>query len=202
MARQPPDTSASLLQRVQVRDPDAWQRFVNIYGPLVYDWIRMQGVRAGDAEDIVQEVLAAVSTNICGFRRDQVGVSFRRWLWGICAHKILDYFRDLQSRPNAQGGTTAHLRLQEIPEAPPAEESEEGCREITLLRHRAVLQLRDLFEPQVWGAFWRVVVEGDAPADVAQDLGVSVWAVYKAKSRVLLRLREELEGLVEAKDEG
>ncbi len=191
------ETSPSLLQRVLSRDTAAWQRFVSIYGPLIYDWIRTQGVPAGDAEDIVQEVFTAVASNLAGFRSGQPGARFRKWLWGICAHKITDYFRDRQARIQAQGGTTALLRLQQVPEEPPAEDSEEGRREITLLKHRAVLQLRDLFEPQVWGSFWQVVVEGNAPAEVARALGVSVWAVYKAKSRVLLRLREELEGLVE-----
>jgi RNA polymerase sigma-70 factor (ECF subfamily) len=191
------DTSPSLLRRVLACDTEAWQRFVTIYAPLVYDWARTQGVPASDAEDIVQEVLAAVSRSLASFRQGQPGVSFRKWLWGICAHKIKDYYRDLRSRTSAEGGSSAYLRLQQVPDTPPAEETEEGRREISQLRRRAVLQLRGLFEPQVWGAFWRVVVEGDAPAEVARALGVSVWAVYKAKSRVLLRLREELEGLVE-----
>ncbi len=33
-------TSTSLLRRVKARDPDAWQRLVNLYGPLVYRWAR------------------------------------------------------------------------------------------------------------------------------------------------------------------
>ncbi len=196
MANQANETSPSLLQRVLLQDTAAWQRFVSIYGPLVYGWVRAQSVRASDAEDIVQEVFAAVSRNLGRFHRDQPGDSFRKWLWTICSNKVQDYFRDLQTRADAQGGTPALLRLQQVPEVPPAEDSEEGRRETSSLTHRAVLQLRDLFEPQVWGAFWRVTVEGDAPADVAQALGLSVWAVYKAKSRVLLRLRKELEGLV------
>jgi RNA polymerase sigma-70 factor (ECF subfamily) len=197
MARQTPDTAASLLHRIQIRDPEAWQRFVTIYGPLVHEWTHLQGVRASDAEDIVQEVLVAVSKNIAGFRRDKARGSFRKWLWGICTHKIMDYYRDMRSRISPRGGTTAHLRLLQLPDTPPDEESDDGRREVASLRHRAVLQLRDLFEPQVWEAFWRVVANGDTPADVARDLGVSVWAVYKAKSRVLLRLREDLEGLGE-----
>jgi RNA polymerase sigma-70 factor (ECF subfamily) len=195
--RQPGDTSLSLLHRLQERDTAAWDRFVSSYGPLVYDWIRTQGIPASDAEDIVQEVLTAVSTNLEGFRRDRPGASFRKWLWGICAHKITDFVRAQQARAAAQGGTSAYLRLQQVPDEPPAAESAEGQRELVQLRQRAVLQLRDLFEPQVWTAFWRVVVDGHAAAEVAQDLGVSVWAVYKAKARVLQRLREELQGLVE-----
>jgi RNA polymerase sigma-70 factor (ECF subfamily) len=53
------------------------------------------------------------------------------------------------------------------------------------------------FEERTWQAFWRVTAEGQAAKDVAQDLGVTASAVRLAKSRVLRRLREEMEGLEE-----
>ncbi len=56
--------------------------------------------------------------------------------------------------------------------------------------------LRDQFEATTWTAFWATVVEGRQPAEVADSLGVTRWAVYKARARVLQRLREELEGLI------
>ena len=52
------------------------------------------------------------------------------------------------------------------------------------------------FEPTTWQAFWRAAVEGDAAANIAADLGVTKWAIYKAKARVTQRLREELDGLL------
>ena len=36
------------------------------------------------------------------------------------------------------------------------------------------------------------MIEGQSPAHIAADLGMSVQAVYQAKSRVLRRLRREL----------
>ena len=53
------------------------------------------------------------------------------------------------------------------------------------------------FEPATWQAFWRVVTQGESGVEVARDLGMSVNAVYVAKHRVLRRLREELEGMLE-----
>jgi len=55
--------------------------------------------------------------------------------------------------------------------------------------------MQDNFEERTWRAFWQTAVEHQAAADVAQDLGISAAAVYMAKSRVLRRLREELDGL-------
>src|SRR5262249_24624815 len=190
-------TSPSLLDRAREHQPEAWHRLVTLYGPLTYDWARKAGLQPSDAADVVQEVFTRVSTHLARFRREKAGDSFRGWLWTICANKIRDYYRDLRSRPSAEGGSTAQVRLQQLPDAPPNEDSEDGSLELRRLRQRALAQLREAFEPHVWEAFWRVAVEEQAPGDVARDLGVSVWAVYKAKARVLQRLRQELEGLME-----
>ena len=60
------------------------------------------------------------------------------------------------------------------------------------LYRRAVEQVRAEFETRTWDAFWQVVVDDRAPAVVAAALGLSVNAVYLARSRVLRRLREAL----------
>ena len=64
------------------------------------------------------------------------------------------------------------------------------------LSRRGLDLVRAEFENRTWEAFWRTAVEGHAPAHVAEDLGMSVPAVYKAKSRVLRRLRQELDELL------
>ena len=63
--------------------------------------------------------------------------------------------------------------------------------------HRMLDLVRVEFENRTWEAFWRIVVDGQSPAEVAADLDLSVMAVYKAKSRVLRRFREQLQGLAE-----
>jgi RNA polymerase sigma-70 factor (ECF subfamily) len=57
--------------------------------------------------------------------------------------------------------------------------------------------VRAEFENRTWDAFRRVAIEGQPSARVATDLGMSIEAVYQAKSRVLRRLRQELDGLLE-----
>lgn len=53
------------------------------------------------------------------------------------------------------------------------------------------------FRPATWQAFRRVVLDGDKPAQVAAELGISENAVLLAKSRVLSRLRQEARGLLD-----
>ena len=53
------------------------------------------------------------------------------------------------------------------------------------------------FQPSTWQACWRIVVEGRSPGEVARELGITLAAAYAAKSRVLHRLRRELEGMLD-----
>jgi RNA polymerase sigma-70 factor (ECF subfamily) len=53
------------------------------------------------------------------------------------------------------------------------------------------------FEATTLVAFHRVAFDGAAPAQVAEELGLSLNAVLLAKSRVLSRLRQEAAGLID-----
>jgi RNA polymerase sigma-70 factor, ECF subfamily len=191
----PSSISTTLLERVRARRPDAWQRLVDLYGPVVYRWCRQLGVNQSDAPDIVQDVFAAVAADIGRFRRDRPGDSFGGWLRTITRHRVYDHFRRRQGQPGADGGTSAYQRLLNLAEtedesstAPPVEKEPRFSRRVLEL-------LRAEFEPRTWDAFWRIVVDGQPPAEVAAALGMSLPAVYQAKSRVLRRLRQELGGL-------
>ncbi|NQT17262.1 MAG: sigma-70 family RNA polymerase sigma factor [Planctomycetes bacterium] len=188
-------TSSSLLSRVKGRDPDAWARLAKLYGPLVYRWARQSGLQATDAADVVQDVFLNLARDISGFRRDRPNDSFRKWLRVITRNRVYDRFRNLAAEPQAAGGSDANKKLRELPTFPPDADDGSDFVEIRRLRSRALELLRGEFKASTWQAFWRAAVEGDAPADVAEDLGLSVWAVYKARSRVLRRLNQELSGL-------
>ena len=53
------------------------------------------------------------------------------------------------------------------------------------------------FEPATLQAFRRLALDGASGAEVAEQLGMSVSAVYAAKSRVLQRIRQQAEGLID-----
>jgi RNA polymerase sigma-70 factor (ECF subfamily) len=189
----PGSTASGLLEQVRAGEAGAWQRLVRLYGPLVYGWARRVGLQAADAADVMQEVFGAVLTGITGFRRDRPGDRFRGWLWGITHNKLRDFWRRWASQPVAAGGPEAHERLARLAAEEEAGSSWQGPSAQTLgLFRRAVELLRSEFEERSWRAFWRVVVEEQRPAEVAAELGMTVNAVYVAKSRILHRLRQEL----------
>ena len=65
------------------------------------------------------------------------------------------------------------------------------------LVNRALDVMQAEFRDEVWQACWKQTVEGRKAADVAQEMGLPINVVYLAKSRVLRRLREELDGLMD-----
>lgn len=192
-------TSSSLLQRVQAQDRGAWERLVSLYGPLVYRWCRQYGLESLDAEDTGQEVFATVFRKVADFRRQDKGSTFRGWLRVIARNKVCDHLRRQRTiEPPAIGGTDPQTRLLQIA-ANESDESEplSDPTEASLLARRALELLRGEFKDEKWQAFYRVVVEGQTPAEVASALSMSVNTVYLTKSRGLRRLREEFGELLE-----
>ncbi|TWU42130.1 RNA polymerase sigma factor CnrH [Novipirellula artificiosorum] len=188
-----------MLERARGGDPAAWRRLAQVYGPIVYGWARRCGCQSADAADVMQETFAAVANAIHRFDDQRDQATFRGWLWTITRNKLRDRARN-QGQVEAAGGTDAQLAMQQVPspeitegDEPPSHQQSDAA----IARRRTLELLRDGFEPRSWKMFWETTIEGREPIDVAEEMGVSKWAVYKARARVLQRLQEEMEGLLE-----
>ena len=195
----PSSISSTLLDQLRACLPEAWQRLVRLYGPVIYRWCRRSNLTAEDAADVVQEVLAAVMVHLPDFHRDGAQDSFSGWLATITRNKVREHYRRRHGRAEARGGSTAQRQMAEIPQPlePSAEHIQPDAQSTAHLSRRALEMIRAEFEAHTWEAFWRVSVGGQLPAHVASDLEMNVAAVYKAKSRVLGRLRQVLSELSE-----
>ena len=189
-------TSRSLLRRAREQDPIAWEKLTAVYTPLVYQWCRRSGLQVTDAADVAQEVFRSVAKGLDGFRRERPEDSFRGWLWTITRNKIRDHFRARAGKPSGQGGTDGQVQLQQLPDDALSDSDDApGQRLQSQLACRAIDLMQTDFEESTWTAFWLTAVEQQPPQSVAEQLNMSAAAVYKAKSRVLRHLREELDGL-------
>jgi RNA polymerase sigma-70 factor, ECF subfamily len=188
-------TSLSLLARVKHNESEAWHKLVNRYSPLVYHWCRESGLPESDAADSVQEVFASVFGGIGNFHRDQQGDSFRGWLRTITRNCLCNHFRKVQGMAVAEGGSNARMNMLAFPDALSDDSLNAVLLDENSMIVQAVLdQIRGEFEDRTWRMFWAVTIDQLYPVDVAAQFAVSTGAVYKAKSRVLQRLREELAG--------
>jgi len=183
-------TSLSLLGRLAaVPGDDDWSRLHDLYRPLLRAWAARAGVAGADADDLAQDVLLVVFREVGGFERRGPG-AFRGWLRAILANRLRDHFRKASRAP-------ALADLDDL-ESPGSALSARWDREHD--EHVVAQLLRQAeahFTPATWRAFRRHVLEGEPAARVAGELGLSVNSVLLAKSRVLKRLRGELDGLVE-----
>jgi RNA polymerase sigma-70 factor (ECF subfamily) len=192
------DTSLSLLQRLQLHPEDSdWNRLVGIYTPLILGWLRRSNVSVGDADDIVQEVLAVVVKELPRFRHEPHPGSFRGWLRTITVFRLKNYWRARHGKPQGTGDSDFARMLEQL-EDPHSNQSQLWDREHDQhVMNRLLAVIEPEFNATNWRAFHRQVVDGARAADVAAELGVSTNVVLLAKSRILRRLRREAEGLIE-----
>jgi RNA polymerase sigma-70 factor (ECF subfamily) len=191
------ETRQSLLLRAQTGETAAWKDLTDLYRPLILGWLNRQGVPARDLEDLSQEVLLSVVKQLPGFRHSGNRGAFRCWLRTIVCRRTADYWRAIDADSQAQGGSSATAALQHI-----ADPDSELNRQWDVEHDRYVVHcLLDLveeeFEPVALQAFRRLALDGASGAEAAEELGLSVAAVYVAKSRVLARIRQEAEGLID-----
>ena len=190
-------TSLSLLQRAKANDQGAWDRLVAIYGRLVFYWCQKAGVREADIPDLVQEVFQAVFRGLDGFQRQPDQGTFRGWLRTITLNKLRDQARRGRHKPVARGGTSAlkQLRQTSVDSWPEVEDA--GADEQQMLLEQVLAVVEGDFAPATWQAFRMTMFDDLTSSEVAAQLGISANAVRHAKARVLRRLRQELNGLVE-----
>lgn len=191
------ETRQSLLLRAQTGETDAWKDLTVLYRPLILGWLNRQGVPARDQEDLSQEVLLSVVQHLPGFQHSGHRGAFRSWLRTIVCSRTADYWRALDAGTQASGGSGAIAALQQIAD-PDSELNRQWDEEHDRYVVHCLLDLvNEEFAPITVQAFRRLALDGASGAETAQELGLSVAAVYVAKSRVLARIRQEAEGLID-----
>ncbi len=174
-------TSSCLLRRV--RSPDdtaAWERFVELYAPLIYRWLRQAGLQEQDARDLGQEVLLTLLRELPTFRYDSQKGRFRSWLRRVVQLRLLVHWRQRNRRQRW---------LEDWYRDRPAYETDVGhVGAYDELLEWLRWQCKDL-PTRTRRAFWLTVVEHQDPQQVARHLGMTRNAVYLARCRVFRQLR-------------
>jgi RNA polymerase sigma-70 factor (ECF subfamily) len=163
------------------------------YRPFLVGLLRARSLPAQDLDDLIQDVLLTLVRELPQFRHNGKPGAFRAWLRAIAANRLRSYWRS-----RGRDVPTDLMTLAEQFEDSASEQSkhwDELHRQHVLTRLLSLAERR--FEPATFQAFRRVALEGVAPAQVAEELKMSVPAVYVAKSRVLRHLRQSSSGLID-----
>jgi RNA polymerase sigma-70 factor (ECF subfamily) len=181
----PADNLLDRLRRDASR-PD-WERFVNLYSPLLEYWAQRLSPPDGIA-DLVQDVLLLVMQKLPLFNGEG-DRCFLVWLRTVTRNRWLDLCRRAAKRPATNNGAA----LEAVARDGPGDVAAADDRKFLI--RRALQIMRSDFEPATWRACWEHVAVDRPAAEVAAELGVSVDVVYAASYRVIRRLRSELAGL-------
>lgn len=187
-----PATRYTLIGKLHdSQDAAAWEEFTRIYQPLVFRICRSRGLQYADATDVTQEVLAKVSQAIDTFHQRKVSSSFRGWIYRVTQNLVIDFLR----RRDRSRLVQADVPIQLTPGPDPSpQESAEFRREYERQIFWIVAQeVRGQVKPPTWQAFWCTEIERKPAAQVAEEMNTSVGAVYVSRSRVIARLRKQVE---------
>lgn len=196
-------TRSSLLVRLgNLEDSSAWNAawdsFYSQYIPMILAWCKRWNLQSDDAEEIASAVLFTLGRRMESFDYDP-SHRFRGWLKTVVENEIRGYLSRRNRRPGDFGGGTdldADSPLEQFidPEAG-AEQLASELEERRDLLHRAMDAVKSRVQPETWLAFKQTAVDDLDAATVASQLGMSIVAVYKAKSRVQELLRETVDQL-------
>lgn len=188
----PPPTSARLLARLghAAADQDAWRTFLLRYQPVIHAWCERR-LPWADADDVTAAVLAKLISQLRVFVYDRSRGRFRSWLCKVVQREILTHQRSARRRTRHHA--TTQIPIDHCPD--PASLAADLDDRLLADIERAQLALdavRGRVKPHNWHAFWRTVVEGQPPIDVARDLGLTLYAVCQARVRITAMLKREI----------
>ena len=194
-----PETRTSLILRIADHgDAQAWEEFVRVYRPAIYQLASRQGLQHTDAEELAQEAMLAVARAVERWAPDPQRGRFRNWLSRIARNLSVNF----RTRRKHQVWGTGNSGMQALFEEQ-SNRKESLSQLFELEYQRAVFQcaakhVQNEVQEKTWQAFWLSTI-GDQPmADVARQLNLSIGAVYIARNRVIARLRVEVQRIEDA----
>ena len=184
-------TRASLL--IRIRNPDdsvAWNEFYQIYAPLIYRFALSRGLNHADAEEIRSSCYETIVKNIESFEYEKQKGGFKAWLRRVVTNRVIDLKRKRMAEP----GYDTQLNRVAATEKSPDEMFDEQWKSNHL--NYCLKKLKPQFDQTKFQAFM-LLLEGNSVELVCEKLSLNANQVYKAKSRILKLVRQELNQIEE-----
>ncbi len=204
-------TRASLLGRLQgPDDPESWQEFYRLYGPLIRNFALKAGCTDPEADEVVQETAIAAARHLPEFRYDPKVCRFKTWLLNQTSWRVQDQLKKRHRREavmipagEAPGSSqpimddaTQTSGIQQAPDPRPQElDALWDAEWRSHLLAAAVAAVKPRLNAKQWQVFDLSVLKEWPAGEVAKSLGVSVATIYLAKHRVSAAVKREVKRL-------
>jgi RNA polymerase sigma factor (sigma-70 family) len=204
MAKDPLKTRLSLIEKLRDQsDQESWERFYDIYSPLLFRFSRSLGMTASESEDLVQETVISVSKSIGNYRYEPTKCSFKGWLFMIIKRRLID-LRRFQSRRKTQLHDSLDQQEKDIDKhnlvdsgyLAPDQELWESDWEL-FVRERAYEILKKTAKIEHLQVFDLSVNKGLEVAEISRFLEISKASVYLILHRMRKTLKKERQTLLE-----
>ena len=187
----PPETRASLILRLQnAEDVAAWNDFVEIYVPVIFRVANRHGFQVADTENLVQEVLLAVSQALPMWLQRTDRGSFRVWLLRVARNEAVDMLTRRATRPLGQDGMVAERLLADLSDSRNSLSSQLDLQYEQAVFQWAASKVRNSVAENVWQSFWLTHVEEISVDNAAKQLKMRPGSVYMARGRIMNRIKE------------
>lgn len=183
-------TRVTLLQRLRDRsDASAWEEFHELYAPLLEGYARAFGLSPADAQEVRDQCLEVLVRRLPHFEYRRSRGRFQAWLHGIARGKVIDGLRAARRRAGQP------VELEGLVDARPGPD-ELWARQWRAEHLRYALGEALGGEPEpLRHAFEQLLLEELSVPEACARTGLNANRVYKARARILDRVRRTLERL-------
>ncbi len=184
-------TPASLLYRLrQPEDVTAWVRFVDLYTPLMFHWAQKLGQQESDCADLVQDVFLILWRKLPEFKYDSEK-SFHAWLKTIFLNRYRSRMRKRSSATMNSPSSDEDFSIADFSDRLADDD------DTRYLIRQAFRLIEAEFSVQQQQVFRNYVLQEQPPDQVSKEFGISLGTVYGIKSKILSRLRQELQQILD-----
>ncbi len=180
-----------LVARMRTSD-DGWQDFLDRYQPRIFQFARSRGLQDADAQDVTQNVLVHICRALPDFKVDPNRGTFWDWIATIVHREILRHLYAMRRvrLTNNREALERHIATQ-------SSRLTRSTRIVQQIYELAICEARLTSRRRDWVIFRAIWLRNESPKLVARREGQSVQWVYRAKFRVLKRVRFAVRCLTE-----
>jgi RNA polymerase sigma-70 factor, ECF subfamily len=184
------ETRGSVIVGVCQHDPGRWWEFDAIYRPILFAYLRKQGLEDFEADDVIGDIYVKLLRQIQTY--DRTKCRFRTWLFTVAQNTLIDRARRRATYKKALGGWAAQVLKADPSDSIKMEAQWTRIHREKILAH-ALKVVRTQVSSKAWTCFQQRLLRNRPAAEISAKLKITPDAVYVNACRVMKQVREVCE---------